>query len=251
MYSDDLKYPGNAIFSVEPTLIPSASDTQNLETTLNEAFLTPEEVSREFETQSIEIKPAPGLSGTIRETVLSIAVTALPPLPLNSETAGEGLSSIILGPSLNAPPASGFPQQVNEPQILTKSPALPEICLSLRCSEVNSSLKTVLASGVPSKISENQITETASLDKDSRSRIMRSEGIQEPTKREANQQLSFTYNQSHLNPHSTAEPPKSPKRVEMLDLTNSVLRIYTPTNNSTQSTKPCPARAHLDLLSPF
>ena len=50
MYSDNLKYPGSAIFLVEPTLIPSASDTQNLEITLNEAFLTPEEVSREFKT---------------------------------------------------------------------------------------------------------------------------------------------------------------------------------------------------------
>ena len=207
MYSDDLKYPGNAIFSVEPTLIPSASDTQNLETTLNEAFLTPEEVSREFETQSIEIKPAPGLSGTIRETVLSIAVTALPPLPLNLETAGEGLSSIVLGPSPNAPPASGSPQQVNEPQILTESPALPGICSSLRCSEVDSSLKTVLASGVPSKISENQITGTASLDKDSRSGMMRSEGLQEPTEREADRQLSLTYGLRHrfLRPGSDVE----------------------------------------------
>ena len=177
MYSDNLKYPGNAIFLVEPTLIPSALDTQNLKTTLNEAFLTPEEVSREFKTQSIEIKPAPGFSGTIRETVLSIIIIALPPLPLNSEIAGEGLSSIILGPSLNVPPASGSPQQVNEPQILTKSPALPKICLSLRYSEVNSSLKTVLASGVLSKILENQTTETALLDKDSRSGVMRSKGL--------------------------------------------------------------------------
>ena len=50
MYSDDLKYPGNAIFLVELTLIPSTSDTQNHEMILNEAFLTPEEVFREFET---------------------------------------------------------------------------------------------------------------------------------------------------------------------------------------------------------
>ena len=55
MYSDNLKYPGNAIFLVKLTLIPSASDTQNLETILNKAFLTPEEVFKEFKTQSIEI----------------------------------------------------------------------------------------------------------------------------------------------------------------------------------------------------
>ena len=75
---------------------------------------------------------------------------------------------------------------MNKPEILTKSLALSKICLSLYYSEVNSSLKTVLVSGVPSKISENQITETALLDKDSRSGVMRSKGLQEPTKREAN-----------------------------------------------------------------
>ena len=46
----------------------------------------------------------------IQETVLSIVITALPPLSLNSEIAGEGLSSIVLGPSPNVPPASGSPQ---------------------------------------------------------------------------------------------------------------------------------------------
>ena len=46
----------------------------------------------------------------IRETVLSIIIIALPLLPLNSEIAGEGLSSIILGLSPNAPPASGSSQ---------------------------------------------------------------------------------------------------------------------------------------------
>ena len=50
MYSDNLKYPRNAIFLVKPTLISSASDIQNLKTALNKAFLTPEKVSREFKT---------------------------------------------------------------------------------------------------------------------------------------------------------------------------------------------------------
>ena len=250
MYSDDLECPGNAIFSIEPTLIPSASDTQNLETTLNEVFLTPEEVSREFETQSIEIKPAPGVSSMIRETVLSIAIIALPPLPLNSETAGEGLGSIVLGPSPNTP-ASGSPQQVNELEIITESPALPEICSTLRCSEVNSSLKTVLASGVPPKTSDNQISETYSVDKDRRPGVMHSEGLQQPTEREADRQLSLTYNQSHFNPHSTVERPKSSERVEMLDLTDSLPGVFTPANNFAQSTKPCPVGAHQDLPSPF
>ena len=160
----------------------------------------------------------------IRETVLSISITALPPLSLNLETASKGLSSVVLNPSPNTPPASGSPQQMSEPEILIK-------CLSLRCSEVNRSLKTVLASGVPPEILDNQITETSSLDKDSKPEIMHSKGLQEPTKREADQQLSLTYNQSYLNPHSTAEPPKSPERVEMLDLTNSVPGVFTPTNN--------------------
>ena len=81
--------------------------------------------------------------------------------------------------------------------------------------------------------------------------MMHSEGLQEPTEREADRQLSLTYNQSYLNPNSTAEPPKSPERMEILDLTDSVPVVFTPANNFAQCTKPFPARAHLDLPSPF
>ena len=145
--------------------------------TLDEALLTPEELSREFETQSAGIKPAPRLSGTTHKTVLSIAITALPILAIDSETAGEHLSSIVLGPFPNAPPAIGSPQQVNEPDTLTESPAMLKIRSSLYCSEVHSSLKTVPADGIILETSNHQITETSSLDKDSRPGIMRSEGL--------------------------------------------------------------------------
>ena len=251
MYSDDLKDPGNAIFLVEPSLVPSISDIWNLETTLDEALLTPEEVSREFETQSAEIEPTFGLSGMTQETVLFITTTALPTFPLNLETVDKGLSSIVPGSFPSTPPASGFPQQVNEPETLTESSALPKIRSSLYCSEVDSSLKIVPADGITLEISENQITETSSLDKDSRPRMIRSEGLQESTEREANRHLSLTCNQSHPSPHSTAEPPKLPERVEMVDLTGSVLGVFTSANNFSQSTKACPARACSGLLSPF
>ena len=126
--SNDLKYSENAIFLVEPSLTSSASNIRNLETILDEALLTPEDVSREFETQSAEIKPARRLSGTTQETVLSITITALPTLPLDLKIASEGSSSIVLGSSLNTPPAGISPQQLNKPGILTKPPVLPEIC---------------------------------------------------------------------------------------------------------------------------
>ena len=125
MYSNDLKDLGNAIFSVEPSLVPNVLNTRNLETTLDEALLTPEEVSREFETQSAEIKLAFGLSGMTQETVLSIAITAPPTLSLDSKIACEGLGSIVPGFSPNTPPATGSLQQVNEPETLTESPVLP------------------------------------------------------------------------------------------------------------------------------
>ena len=140
---------------------------------------------------------------------------------------------------------------MNKPKILIKSPALPEIRSSLHCSEVDSSLKTVLADGVTLETSDNQITETSSLDKDSRPGMMRFGGLQEPTERDADRHLSLTYNQSYLSPYSIAEPPKSPKRVEMVDLTDSVPGVFTLANNFAQSTKPCPARAHLNLPSPL
>ena len=80
---------------------------------------------------------------------------------------------------------------------------------------------------------------------------MHSEGLQEPTEREADRNLSLTCNQSHPSPHSTVEPPKLPERVEMVDLTHSVPGVFMPANNFSQSTKPCPARARLDLPRPF
>ena len=92
MYSDDLKDLSNTSFSVESSLVPGVSNMRNLEMTLDEALLTPEEVSREFEAQSAEIKPGPRLSSTTHKTVLSIAITALPTLALDSETASERLS---------------------------------------------------------------------------------------------------------------------------------------------------------------
>ena len=153
---------------------------------LDEALLTPEDVSREFETQSAEIKLASRLSGTTQETILFIIIMALPTLPLNLKTGSEGFSSIVPGPSLNAPPAGSSLQQLNKPGILTKSPVLPEICLNLYCFKVDSSLKTVLTDASTLKISDNQITETSLLDKDSKPGIIRSKGLQESTKCKAN-----------------------------------------------------------------
>ena len=103
--SNNLKDSENAIFLVKLSLTSSASNIRNLKMILDEALLTPEDVSREFKTQSAEIKPASRLSGITQETILFIIITALPTLSLNLKTASEGFSFIILGPSLNAPPA--------------------------------------------------------------------------------------------------------------------------------------------------
>ena len=99
--------------------------------------------------------------------------------------------------------------------------------------------------------SDNQITETSSLNEDSKPGIMRSEGLQESTGRKANRHLSLICIQSYSSPRSATEPPKLPERMEMVDLTDSVRGVFGPANNIAQSTKPCPAHTRPDLPTPF
>ena len=148
MCLNNLKDPRNTIFLVRLNLVVSILDTQNLKIIFNKALLTPEKVSKEFKTHSIEIKLAPKLSGTIQETLFFITIIVLPTLSLNLEIASEYPSFIILDPFPNISLTSGSLQQINKPKIFTNSPAMPEFYLNLHYFKVNSLLKNILANRV-------------------------------------------------------------------------------------------------------